>query len=197
MPGPPPEPATQTRSTIDGCSHAHSAPAFFPDDLQNPPGAPSCACRHISGPRCAFPPTPTSSACRCGNALPSPNAVPGRARPRGSSRSRATLVRSSRFLRLPWLVPLLKRLAAEPATLPASGQQIPQHQPRPQQACLHRRDGNAQRLGGLLNIQLLHVAHDEDFAILAVKRCQRIGQPLPNFLALQRFGGNLAPVGKV
>src|SRR5258708_14718550 len=105
----------------------------------------------------------------------------------------ATPVRNS----LPWLGPLLEWQPAEPALLPSGGQQIAQHQPRPQQPRLHRSNRDAQRLGRLLNIQMFHIAQHEDLAILSVQRTQRLRQPLPHLLALQRLGRNLAPVRKI
>src|SRR5580700_2946271 len=191
-----------TNSTIPSRSQQHFSPAASliasPASARSRQVPQASVHPHKAGPHSASRPAAKRSACSRGNARPSLSPAPRRCpRPR-SSKSRATPVRSSTFSgSLPRLVPLLERQPAEPALLPSGGQQIAEHQPRPQQPRLHRSHRDAQRFGGLLNVQMFHVTQHKHFAILPVESTQCFRQPLPYFLALQRFGWNLAPVSEI
>src|SRR5580692_13146820 len=150
-----------TTSTSDCCEREHSAPAVFPAAAQirrelRLSARQSCARRNTTGSHSALPPTPTSNSCTCGNARPWRIAAPHPLRLQCSSKSLATSVRNlpllCRLSSSPWLISLLERQPAEPALLPSSGQQIAQHQSRPQQPRLHRSHRNSQRFGRLLNV---------------------------------------------
>src|SRR5579864_5458735 len=184
-------------STIACLTSEHSARAVVPSGVRNRKEPRSSAHRYTVGSHCGCPPALTRSACRYGSVRPWRRAGRHPHRPPGNSKFRAKLFRSSQLPSSPWLGSLLEGQAAEPALLPASGEQIAQHQPRSQQPRLDRSDRNSQSLGGLLNIQLFHVPQNKHFTILSIERGQRLRQLLPDLLSLQRLGRNLPPVGKV
>src|SRR2546425_4152728 len=192
MPAQPRAPARPTTKTTAGLS-LDPEPTFSRGADRTPPVLPAFA-RHRTGEsRCAFPRARTRSARKSGSAPPSPSATLDQPRPPDNWRSRSRPFRSS----LPWLASLLEWKTAEPALLPSRRQQIAQHKPRPQQPRFYRGNGDSQCLRSLLNVPMFHVAQHENLPILSIERSQRLCQPLPHFFALQRFGGNLAPVRKV
>src|SRR5579864_7528069 len=140
-------------STIACLTSEHSARAVVPSGVRNRKEPRSSAHRYTVGSHCGCPPALTRSACRYGSVRPWRRAGRHPHRPPGNSKFRAKLFRSSQLPSSPWLGSLLEGQAAEPALLPASGEQIAQHQPRSQQPRLDRSDRNSQSLGGLLNIQ--------------------------------------------
>ena len=76
-------------------------------------------------------------------------------------------------------------------------EKIAQHQTRAKQPRLDRPGGYSQRLCGILDAQVLNIAQDKYFAIFLCERAKRRNQLFADFLALQRFGRNLAPVREV
>src|SRR4029077_20127421 len=113
--------------------------------------------------------------------------------PRSSSKSRARRVRMLR----PRVCPLWNLRIRCPISIQSRREKVPQHQTRPQQTRLDGTRRYTKRLGRVLDAHMLHISQNERLPVFLCELAQRSDKLLADFLALQSFRLNLAPVGEV